>query len=169
MNLYVVDSNPTYLTELMQTLSPSLRCRVMQYGGGEQLVSELPDMEFPPNQMHIALVAYQFMAQTHMTLNGLEVLESIQRASPHVMVVMLANGNEVEYSVLAVAEGALAVVPRSSTMVIQITSVILRYTSTARVAIRRLQLLKLLIALCVGVVLFCIALVVCASRAHSPD
>ena len=169
MNLYVVDSNPTYLTELMQTLSPSFRCRVMQYGGGEQLVSELPDMEFPPNQMHIALVAYQFMAQTHMTLNGLEVLESIQRASPHVMVVMLANGNEVEYSALAVAEGALAVVPRSSTMVIQITSVILRYTSTARVAIRRLQLLKLLIALCVGVVLFCIALVVCASRAHSPD
>ena len=161
VNLYVVDSNPTYLTELMQTLSPSLRCRVMQYGGGEQLVSELPDMEFPPNQMHIALVAYQFMAQTHMTLNGLEVLESIQRASPHVMVVMLANGNEVEYSALAVAEGALAVVPRSSTMVIQITSVILRYTSTTRVTIRRLQLLKLLIALCVGVVLFCIALVVC--------
>ena len=161
VNLYVVDSNPTYLTELMQTLSPSLRCRVMQYGGGEQLVSELPDMEFPPNHMHIALVAYQFMAQTHMTLNGLEVLESIQRASPHVMVVMLANGNEVEYSALAVAEGALAVVPRSSTMVIQITSVILRYTSTTRVTIRRLQLLKLLIALCVGVVLFCIALVVC--------
>lgn len=161
VNLYVVDSNPTYLTELMQTLSPSLRCRVMQYGGGEQLVSELPDMEFPPNQMHIALVAYQFMAQTHMTLNGLEVLESIQRASPHVMVVMLANGNEVEYSALAVAEGALAVVPRSSTMVIQITSVILRYTSTTRVTIRRLQLLKLLIALCVGVVLFCIALVAC--------
>ncbi len=161
VNLYVVDSRPTYLTELMQTLSPSLRCRVVQYGGGEQLVSALPDMEFSPYQMHIALVAYQFMAQTHMTLNGLEVLESIRRASPHVMVVMLANGNEVEYSALAVAEGALAVVPRSSTMVIQITSVILRYTSTARVAIRRLQLLKLLIALCVGVVLFCIALVVC--------
>lgn len=161
VNLYVVDSRPTYLTELMQTLSPSLRCRVVQYGGGEQLVSALPDMEFSPYQMHIALVAYQFMAQTHMTLNGLEVLESIRRASPHVMVVMLANENEVEYSALAVAEGALAVVPRSSTMVIQITSVILRYTSTTRVTIRRLQLLRLLIALCVVVVLFCIILVVC--------
>ena len=161
VNLYVVDSSPTYLAELMQTLSPSLRCRVVQYGGGEQLVSSLPDMEFASNQMHIALVAYQFMAQTHMTLNGLEVLESIRRASPHVMVVMLANENEVEYSALAIAEGAWAVVPRSSTMVIQITSVILRYSSTMRVAIRRLQLLKLLIALCVGVVLFCIILIVC--------
>lgn len=161
VNLYVVDSSPTYLAELMQTLSPSLRCRVVQYGGGEQLVSSLPDMEFASNQMHIALVAYQFMAQTHMTLNGLEVLESIRRASPRVMVVMLANENEVEYSALAIAEGAWAVVPRSSTMVIQITSVILRYSSTTRVAIRRLQLLKLLIALCVGVVLFCIILIVC--------
>ncbi len=161
VNLYVVDSSPTYLAELMQTLSPSLRCRVVQYGGGEQLVSSLPDMEFASNQMHIALVAYQFMAQTHMTLNGLEVLESIRRALPHVMVVMLANENEVEYSALAIAEGAWAVVPRSSTMVIQITSVILRYSSTTRVAIRRLQLLKLLIALCVGVVLFCIILIVC--------
>jgi len=161
VNLYVVDSSPTYLAELMQTLSPSLRCRVVQYGGGEQLVSSLPDMEFASNQMHIALVAYQFMAQTHMTLNGLEVLESIRRASPHVMVVMLANENEVEYSALAIAEGAWAVVPRLSTMVIQITSVILRYSSTTRVAIRRLQLLKLLIALCVGVVLFCIILIVC--------
>ena len=121
-------------------------------------MSSLPDMEVASNQMHIALVAYQFMAQT---LNGLEVLESIRRASPHVMVVMLANENEVEYSALAIAEGAWAVVPRSSTMVIQITSVILRYSSTTRVAIRRLQLLKLLIALCVGVVLFCIILIVC--------
>ena len=124
-------------------------------------MSSLPDMEFASNQMHIALVAYQFMAQTHMTLNGLEVLESIRRASPHVMVVMLANENEVEYSALAIAERAWAVVPRSSTMVIQITSVILRYSSTTRVAIRRLQLLKLLIALCVGIVLFCIILIVC--------
>lgn len=158
VNIYIVDPRPDYSSELSHALSSHLDVKMRSFVAGEQFIEYVHTHGVQQRQIHIAVVAFQHTSAVEYVMNGLEILELLQRVAPSVRVIMVGNQEDLEFGAQARQSGAEAVVMYTQCTSLQLSSLVLRIVSPLRSAIRRKQFIAVTIQLLVSVTIFGVCL-----------
>lgn len=139
LNFYVLDAHADYLTPLVETLGDHSIIHIENYASADAFISYIGWHTFDPESLHIVLLSDLFNLTSHSVQGGIEILEAVKRASPTLLPIVIAQEDEVQHRMGALAAGAMHVVRRGGNTCMELASLVLRLNADARERIRRRQ------------------------------
>lgn len=158
VNIYIVDSKPDYSDELGNALQSHLNVKLHRFMTGEQFLEYVHAHGVPIRQVHVAVVAFRHASAVDYVMNGLEVLEVVQRIAPSVRVVMVGEQEDLEFGAQARSNGAGAIVMYTQCTSLQLSALVLRIVSPLRKSIRKKQLTLVSLELLVSVAILSVCI-----------
>lgn len=158
VNIYNVDPKPDYSSELYDALRSHLNVRIRSFVAGEPFIEYVHTHGVSCRQIHVAVVAFQHTSAVEYVMNGLEILEFLRRVAPSVRVIMVGSQEDLEFGVQASKNGAAGVVMYTQCTSLQLSSLVLRIVSPLRIAIRKRQVVAIIIQLLLSISIFGISL-----------
>lgn len=158
VNIYSVDPRPDYASELHDALRSHLNVRMRSFVAGEQFIEYVCTHGVPRGQIHIAVVAFQHTSAVEYVMNGLEILELLQRMAPSIKVIMVGTQEDLEFGAHARQSGAEAVVMYTQCTSLQLSALVLRIVGPLRASIRGRQFASVAVYLLLSVSIFSVCL-----------
>jgi len=116
--LFLVDDDPLYLKSLEIEFAQNTESEIMTFSTGEKCLENLsrdPD---------IIILDYYLNSVDKHAINGLEILDRIKIASPHIPVIMLSSQDKIEVAVNCMKHQAFDYIVKSETAFLRLQKAI---------------------------------------------
>lgn len=137
-NIYIVDYDPVYIASLKASIDKPEKYNISTFTSGEKFIAFLTTLRIKKNEIHIVFLGYHFISDAQQNImNGIEILEAIKVVNPNIEVVMLYGLEESSYGSYARKSGAYAFIPKTDTIFLRISNIIMRIISQKKLEQRR--------------------------------
>ena len=146
VHIYIVNEDAAYSASLRKAIDKPGKYITTIYHAGERFISELAQLRFRSNQVHIVFLSYHFNDESnHNLMNGIEILEAIKVINPKIEVVMLYGEGEATYGSYATKSGAFAFIPKNDSVFLRADNIIMKSISHKNLSQKRGHFIKALL------------------------